>query len=92
MGGTEIAPAELAAMESVRLCASDRRAVQEYWERVIEECRAEVAQAPRPTSALLDGSAAERRRRRRERRAVVAVVRELPVRRAVSGPDGREVA
>lgn len=69
-----------------------RRLVREYWERVIEECDAEVVAAPRPTSALLDGSAAERRRRRVERRQVAAVVRELPLRRGAFGPDGREVA
>lgn len=34
--------------------------------------------APRPTSALLNGSAAERRRRRIERRAVVGLVRSFP--------------
>lgn len=92
MEGTEIAPSELAAMESVRLCESERLALREYWEQVIGECRSEVARAPRPTSALLDGSAAERRRRRMERRAVAAIVRELPVRCAASGPDGQEAA
>jgi hypothetical protein len=38
--------------------------------------------APEPTSALLDGSAAERRRRRIQRRALTSAVRALPVRRA----------
>ncbi len=48
----------------------------------IEELIAETTHAPtpEPTSALLDGSAAERRRRRIERRALAAVVRSLPVR------------
>lgn len=52
---------------------------------VIEELIAETAQdapTPSPSSALLDGSAAERRRRRIERRALAAVVRSLPVRPA----------
>jgi hypothetical protein len=40
----------------------------------------EVEVAPEPTSALVDGSAAERRRRRMERRALAAVVRSLPTR------------
>jgi hypothetical protein len=88
--GTEIAPRELAAMESARLSDSERLALREYWDQMIEECRAEVAQAPEPTSALVDGSAAERRRRRMERRAVAAIVRELPVRRGNAvGPDGQ---
>jgi hypothetical protein len=57
-------------------------------------CRAyaEVAGAPRPTSALLDGSAAEQRRRRIERRALAAVIRALPVRRNDPGSAGRQVA
>lgn len=92
MGSAEVPPADLAAMEFVWLSKPDQRAVREYWDRVIEECHADVAPAPRPTSALLDGSAAERRRRRIERRQAAAVVRELPLRREASGPDGREVA
>lgn len=85
----ELPAAELAAMDSVRLPELERLAVREFWERVVEQCRAEVAKAPRPTSALLDGSAVERRRRRMERRAVAAVVRVLPVRRGVAGRAGR---
>jgi hypothetical protein len=49
-------------------------------EALIAEAAAHTATAPEPTSALLDGSAAERRRRRIERRALAGVVRALPVR------------
>lgn len=48
--------------------------------RLIAQVAGEVEVAPEPTSALVDGSAAERRRRRMERRAVAAVVRSLPTR------------
>jgi hypothetical protein len=41
-------------------------------DELITRAYAEVADAPVPTSALLDGSAAEQRRRRRERRPVAA--------------------
>ena len=41
-------------------------------EELIARAYAEAANAPAPTSALLDGSAAEQRRRRMERRAVAA--------------------
>ena len=58
---------------------------------LIAEVAREVAQAPAPTSALMDGSAAERRRRRIERRAISAVVRSLPVRPVIAEPHG-EVA
>lgn len=47
----------------------------------------EIVDSPRPTSALLDGSAAERRRRRIERRAISAVVRSLPVRPVMTEPE-----
>lgn len=47
-------------------------------EHLIAEMATEVAGATEPTSALLDGSAAERRRRRIERRALTCVVRSLP--------------
>lgn len=60
-------------------------------EALIWESHDVTARAPRPTSALLDGSAAERRRRRMERRAIAAVVRELPVRQQ-AGPCGSEAA
>lgn len=59
---------------------------------LIEQAHHAIASAPRPTSALVDGSAAERRRRRMQRRAVAAVLRGLPVRPGVAGPDGREAA
>jgi hypothetical protein len=45
-----------------------------------------------PTSALLDGTAIWRRNRRMERRAVSTVVRTLPVRVSLPGPDGMEAA
>ena len=45
----------------------------------------------RPTTALLDGSAALRRERRIARRAMGAVVRALPTRPQVASPAG-EVA
>ncbi|GAB3914399.1 hypothetical protein GCM10029964_125750 [Kibdelosporangium lantanae] len=57
---------------------------------LIADVDAELERAALPTSALVDGSAAERRRRRIERRTVGAVVRILPVRRSV--PDGQEAA
>ena len=43
---------------------------------------------PRPSSALMDGTAAQRRYRRRARRSVGAVVRALPVRGTAGGPGG----
>jgi hypothetical protein len=49
-------------------------------EALISEVAGVVAEAPAPTSALIDGSAAERRRRRIERRALSTVVRSLPIR------------
>jgi len=60
-------------------------------DELINRAYAEVAKASQPTSALLDGSAAEQRRSRMERRALAAVIRALPVRRGASDPDGREV-
>lgn len=86
----EPSPDELAAM-AADLPEHQRRAVWDYWESVLAECRAKVRDAPPPTSALLDGSAAERRYRRMERRALAAVVRELPVRMG-SSRYGREAA
>jgi hypothetical protein len=53
---------------------------------------AELESAGEPTSALLDGSAAERRRRRIENRAFGAVVRALPARYVVDVPNGQEAA
>lgn len=64
----------------------------EALDELIKRAYAEVAKAAKPTSAMLDGSAAEQRRRRMERRALAAVIRALPVRRDASSPDGREVA
>jgi hypothetical protein len=57
-------------------------------EALIAEAAAEAEPAPEPTSALLDGSAAERRHRRIERRALTAAVRSLPVR--TSAPEYTE--
>ncbi|MQA16164.1 MAG: hypothetical protein GEV09_19055 [Pseudonocardiaceae bacterium] len=90
-GNGEVTPGELAAMEGVRLSEPDRLLVCEYWERVIGECYAQVADARRPTSWLVSRTAEQRRERRAARRAAGAVVRELPV-RVVSVPDGREAA
>lgn len=59
-------------------------------DRLIAEAELDVVHIPAPTSALVDGSAAERRRRRIERRMLAAVVRSLPSRRR-SRPAG-EVA
>ncbi|WP_028926306.1 hypothetical protein [Pseudonocardia acaciae] len=48
-----------------------------------------LGDCPGPTSALLDGSAAERRRRRMTRRALAVVARSLPAgRRVVSVEAG----
>jgi hypothetical protein len=52
--------------------------VGEALDDLIDRAYAGVADAPRATSALLDGSAAERRRRRMERRALGALTRALP--------------
>lgn len=82
----------LVAMEGVWLPELERVAVREYWERVIEACGAEVADGPRPTSWLATRTEEQRRARRAARRATDAVVRELPVRRGGSAPDGREAA
>lgn len=81
------------AMEGARLPECGRLAVREYWERVIEACYGEVAEAPRPTSWLATRTEEQRRARRAARRATGAVVRELPVRGVpAAGPDGREAA
>ena len=42
--------------------------------KLINRAYAEVAKAPQPTSALLDGTAAEQRRQRIERRGLAAVI------------------
>jgi hypothetical protein len=64
----------------------------EALDELINRAYAEVAKASQPTSALLDGSAAEQRRRRMERRALAAVIRALPASRGASCPDGHDVA
>jgi hypothetical protein len=57
-------------------------------DQLIAQVAAEVTVSPEPTSALVDGSAAERRRRRMERRVLAAVVRSLPARQGVSPQVG----
>lgn len=47
-------------------------------EALLSEAKAFWSTSARPTSALLDGSAAQRRERRAARRAIGAVVRSLP--------------
>ena len=59
---------------------------------LLVEVKAELRNAARPTSTLLDGSAAERRRRRIENQAMSSVVRTLPVRRPAASPNGQEAA
>jgi hypothetical protein len=58
-------------------------------EQIIDVLLSEVDVAavakPRPTSALMDGRAAQRRYRRQARRSAAAMVRALPLR--VAGPD-----
>jgi len=60
-------------------------------ERLLTEARALWARSPRPTSALLDGTAARRRERREMRRAAAAVVRALPA-HPLCGSDAEEAA
>lgn len=55
---------------------------------LIELAYREAGAAACPSAALVDGTATERRSRRMARRALSTVVRTLPVRRVVSGPDG----
>lgn len=85
-------PGELAAIEGMWLPDRERAAVREYWERVMASCRAQVVDRPWPTSWLATRTEEQRRARREARRATAGVVRELPVRRGGSGPDGREAA
>ena len=66
--------------------------VGEVLDELIDRAYAELADAPRPTSALLDGSAAEQRRRRMERRALTAFTRALAVRGDALDSYGRCVA
>jgi len=64
----------------------------EALDKLINRAYAEVAKAPGPTSALLDGTAAEQRRRRIERRALAAVIHPLPVRHGSSNSDEWQAA
>jgi hypothetical protein len=64
----------------------------EALDELIHRAYAEVADAPRPTSTLVDGSAAERRRRRMERRALGALTRALPAHGDVLDSDRWRVA
>jgi hypothetical protein len=59
---------------------------------LIADVYEEIAGRPAPTSALVDGSAAERRRRRMARRALDTVVRSLPMRQRRCTPGEGEVA
>jgi hypothetical protein len=60
-------------------------------EALLNEVEGHWARSARPTSDLLDGSAALRRERRTARRAIGAVVRALPARPQPTSPAG-EVA
>jgi hypothetical protein len=73
--------AELAATE-VELPDYEQREVRAYWERLIERCYAEVADAPHPTPWLVMSKEDQRRIRREARRSAAAVVRALPIRQA----------
>jgi hypothetical protein len=73
-------------------CYAPDGLVGEALDELIHRAYAEVADAPRPTSALLDGSAAERRRRRMERRALAALTRALPVHGDALDSGRRQVA
>ena len=64
----------------------------EALDELIDRTYAEVADAPRATSALLDGSSAERRRRRMERRAWAALIRALPAHGEAPDTGRRQVA
>lgn len=90
MDGLEPEPAALAAIEA-DLPEEQRLTVRDYWERVIAECRHEVADAPRPTSWLVARTGEQRRIRREARRTAVAMVRQLPTRRPTD-PTGSEAA
>jgi hypothetical protein len=59
-------------------------------ERLLTEAQTLWARSPRPTSALLDGSAARRRERRQARRAVALMLRALPA--PPLAPDTAEAA
>jgi hypothetical protein len=52
----------------------------------------EIRSAPRLTSALMDGTAAERRQRRMARRAIALVVCALPAAPVATNPDGEVAA
>ena len=74
-------------------CYSPDGLTRDMIEALLAEAREVWARLPRPTSALLDGSAARRAARRRERQVCTAVVRALPAARPVaSGPDADEAA
>lgn len=55
---------------------------------LLREVEVAGARWPRPSSALMDETAAQRRYRRRSRRSVAAVMRVLPVRGTAGGLDG----
>jgi hypothetical protein len=64
----------------------------EVLDELIDRAYAEVANAPGPTSALLNGSAAEQRRRRMERRALAVLTRVLRMHGSALDAGGRWVA
>lgn len=61
-------------------------------ESLLREMEGHWSTSVRPTSALLDGSAALRRERRETRRAIGAVVRALPIAARPRVDQGSEVA
>lgn len=82
-------PAELAECIAP-LNDEERRALRQYWERVIRE---EWISASRiPPRTVPEPDLEERRARRAARRSMAAVVRALPTGRHGLAPDGREVA
>ena len=78
------------AAEETRAHYPDGLTVDEI-DALLGEMKDHWTTSARPTTALLDGSAALRRERRANRRAIGAVVRALPTRSQVTSPDG-EVA
>jgi hypothetical protein len=61
-------------------------------DRLMAEVDGLLARGPRPSLALVNGTAAERARRRRDRHTVRFVVRRLPVVQQHAGSDEGEAA
>jgi hypothetical protein len=78
------------AAEETRAYYPDGLTVDDI-DALLGEMKVHWTMSARPTSALLDGSAALRRERRANRRAIGAVGRALPTRSQVASPAG-EVA